>query len=323
VNPGRVIATLAAAAALVLCAPAAGAAANTWAGVWDTDFGDMTLDASGSGSYLGFTPGTIAGHVTGDVNEGTWHQPGNRNGTFKFTLSADGRSFTGEWAYDGGGCGSACGWSGACTAGACLQNEVPPPLTPRTVRPLLGATTSYKAPRPGKVAALPLPALRPKARSVSVAIGVIGVGGALEAPAVVGLEVTGTEEEENRYADSALRICHIFLIAPVRLGDQEFLACAYAVVTVLRRYDQIKARREAEASAARCRAIRFKGRKRKQAVKVGCKATATGVRLSFRRLPGRPPLSRLFGRKARLVVGRSRFDTAAATDRVDVTWLRR
>ncbi len=101
-------------------------AGNTWEGTWNTDFGVMTLDAGGSGSYEGFSPGTISGNVTGNVNEGTWEQPGDppRKGTFRFTMSASGQSFDGDWAYDGGGCGSACGWDGYCTAGACLKNGI-------------------------------------------------------------------------------------------------------------------------------------------------------------------------------------------------------
>ena len=38
-------------------------------------------------------------------------------------MSADGRSFTGEWANDGGGCGSACGWNGTCSAGPFTKNS--------------------------------------------------------------------------------------------------------------------------------------------------------------------------------------------------------
>jgi hypothetical protein len=104
----------------------------TWAGVWGTDFGKMTLGAGGSGSYEGFSKGTISGHVDGRVNEGTWHQEGDppKNGTFKFTMSGDGLSFTGEWHYDTGGCGSACGWNGTCTDGPCLKNDDPPPAQP-------------------------------------------------------------------------------------------------------------------------------------------------------------------------------------------------
>ena len=102
------------------------AAANTWAGVWNSDFGQLTLAASGSGSYTGYSPGTVSGTVTGNVDKGTWSQPGDppKEGTFAFTLSASGHSFTGTWAYKGGGCGTACGWNGTCLSGACLKNGV-------------------------------------------------------------------------------------------------------------------------------------------------------------------------------------------------------
>jgi hypothetical protein len=108
-------------------------AANSWAGVWNSDFGPLTLDAGGSGAYTGFNPGTVSGSVTGNVDQGTWSQPGSppKNGTFAFTMSADGHSFTGTWAYASGGCGSSCGWNGTCQSGACLKNgqvaTSPPP----------------------------------------------------------------------------------------------------------------------------------------------------------------------------------------------------
>jgi hypothetical protein len=104
------------------------AAANTWAGVWNSDFGQLTLGASGSGSYTGYNPGTVSGTITGNVDKGTWNQPGNptKTGTFEFTMGSDGHSFTGTWAYTGGGCGSSCGWGGTCLSGECLKNGAAP-----------------------------------------------------------------------------------------------------------------------------------------------------------------------------------------------------
>ena len=98
--------------------------ANTWAGIWNSDFGQLTLSAGGSGAYTGFNPGTVSGSVTGNVDKGTWNQPGTppKSGTFTFTMSPDGQSFTGEWAYASGGCGSTCGWNGVCQSGECLKN---------------------------------------------------------------------------------------------------------------------------------------------------------------------------------------------------------
>jgi hypothetical protein len=122
------VCVLASAALFAAIAPAA-QGANTWAGTWSSDFGELQLDAGGSGTYGGSSGGTMNGHVTGNVNEGTWHRnvqdPDNNtdNGTFKWTMSADGQSFSGEWHYDTGGCGSSCGWSGTCLAGECLQNS--------------------------------------------------------------------------------------------------------------------------------------------------------------------------------------------------------
>ena len=101
-------------AALMLLSSLASArptGSNTWAGVWNSDFGLLTLDAGGSGSYTGFSPGTVSGSVTGNLDKGVWNQPGTppKSGTFVFTMSSDGLSFTGDWAYAGGGCGSSCG----------------------------------------------------------------------------------------------------------------------------------------------------------------------------------------------------------------------
>jgi hypothetical protein len=119
-------------------------AENTWAGTWKSDFGTLTLSASGSGAYEGYYPGTISGTITGNVLEGTWTQPTNdppKSGTFKFTMSADGHSFTGDWAYAGGGCGIACGWNGTCIDGPCTANGAG-----STPTPSVSVTLSVKAP---------------------------------------------------------------------------------------------------------------------------------------------------------------------------------
>ncbi|MBK5306236.1 MAG: FecR domain-containing protein [Frankiaceae bacterium] len=118
-------------AGMVPAAQAVDEPAYTWEGVWNSDFGRLTLDASGSGSYEGFSPGTVTGELKpGNVLEGTWSQPGNnppKKGTLTFTMSFGGRSFSGEWHYDSGGCGSACGWNGTCLEGPCLQNGASSP----------------------------------------------------------------------------------------------------------------------------------------------------------------------------------------------------
>jgi hypothetical protein len=100
----------------------------------------MTLGAGGSGNYVSpFGPsssGTIDGNVDGRVNKGTWEQPPPRpgdppkKGSFIFTMSGSGLTFTGDWEYDQGGCGSSCGWNGECVEGPCMKNADPPPPKP-------------------------------------------------------------------------------------------------------------------------------------------------------------------------------------------------
>lgn len=147
-RPMRALAPTLIAIAAVLLMPlessAQTSAGNTWAGTWNSDFGKLTLSASGSGTYEGYYPGTVSGTITGNVLEGTWTQPTNdppKSGSFKFTMSADGHSFTGDWAYAGGGCGIACGWNGTCIDGPCTANGTASP-TPAAV----GVTLVVKAP---------------------------------------------------------------------------------------------------------------------------------------------------------------------------------
>ena len=167
---GRLITLMAIVGVIVASAPAAGAAVNTWAGVWDSDFGRLTLDAGGSGSYEGYSSGNgqrRAGHWQrgrGDVDS----QPGNPplKGTRRFTLSPGGRWFTGDWAYDSGGPVATLDSvrNGTCIEGHWLKMGTttaaarrPAVGRPRTLtdaggaaRPgrELGETTSYKAPQP-------------------------------------------------------------------------------------------------------------------------------------------------------------------------------
>jgi hypothetical protein len=116
----------------------------TWEGVWDTNFGRMTLDAGGSGSYEWEYPGTITGHVQGNTLEGTWVQPGNQSkGTLTFTMSPGGRAFSGTWQYDSGGCGShTCSWQGSCVSGACLQNVAASSPSPAAPGELVATATT-------------------------------------------------------------------------------------------------------------------------------------------------------------------------------------
>src|SRR3954454_8859403 len=232
---------------ILAAAPASAGAANTFAGTWDSDFGPLTLDAGGSGSYVGSNGGTVSGHVTGNVDQGTWYQPGTppRQGTFKFTLGFDGRSFTGDWHYDTGGCGSACGWNGHCVSGPCLKNGTAstPSTAPPTRVPALGATTSYTPPKPGATSSYPLPTV-PKGKR-----GVIGElrfvadqGRPVEGPDIVAIE---------SHALEAGRLCIVLVLGALAAYPDEtprvtvdaragLAVCLDTVSRILARADQIK-----------------------------------------------------------------------------------
>lgn len=88
----------------------ANSALANFSGTWQTTWGDsgvtrMTLHQSGknvTGTYThqnGFIDGYVANKKT---MRGSWTQSGNsRAGVVQFTLSPDGRSFTGKYNYDG------------------------------------------------------------------------------------------------------------------------------------------------------------------------------------------------------------------------------
>jgi hypothetical protein len=92
-----------------------------WSGDWSTNWGDMTLTQSGStvtGTYSHDT-GHISATVSGNYLQGTWSEypsyaPPNDAGDIEFTLSADGKSFSGHWRYDSSG--EWRGWTGTKTS---------------------------------------------------------------------------------------------------------------------------------------------------------------------------------------------------------------
>lgn len=78
----------------------------SWEGLWDTNWGEMTLIQTGikvSGTYT-YDSGRIEGTISGNVLKGTWsespsYSPPNDAGEVVFVMSEDGMSFTGEWRY--------------------------------------------------------------------------------------------------------------------------------------------------------------------------------------------------------------------------------
>ena len=102
----------------VECPPSEPSEADAlWASKWDTNYGEMELRFSGdrvTGEYES-DDGRIEGVVSGRLMTGTWSEkpsyaPPKDAGQFEFTLSEDGRSFTGRWRY--GSEGEWRSWSG-------------------------------------------------------------------------------------------------------------------------------------------------------------------------------------------------------------------
>jgi hypothetical protein len=98
-----------------------------WSGTWHINWANeggrehyniMTLWSTGKNAYAGTYDhhgGQINGRVSGfDGNslQGTWTEDDNQDGTFLFTMNADG-TFTGTWDYSHGDPGAGGGhWDG-------------------------------------------------------------------------------------------------------------------------------------------------------------------------------------------------------------------
>ena len=80
--------------------------ASGFAGVWDTDFGELEIEVDGviATGEFGEHGGTIEGIANGLVLQGKWTQRaaggfGITWGEFRLTLHGSGQSFTGTWNY--------------------------------------------------------------------------------------------------------------------------------------------------------------------------------------------------------------------------------
>jgi hypothetical protein len=76
------------------------------AGKWSSSFGDLVINADGSGTYS-YQGGTITGQLNGRDLVGTWHEEhassGYESGAFHFTFSEDWQNFIGFWNYSSEG----------------------------------------------------------------------------------------------------------------------------------------------------------------------------------------------------------------------------
>lgn len=94
-------------------APATSVTGVNVTGSWSTDWGSMTLSQSGStvtGTYT-HDAGRIEGTLSGTTVSGRWSESPSYAGPsdagpITWTVSADGKSFSGTWSYDGGGGGT-------------------------------------------------------------------------------------------------------------------------------------------------------------------------------------------------------------------------
>ena len=109
----------------------------SWAGEWQTNWGDMTLTQNGakvSGTYT-YDNGKISGTVSGNILTGTWSEapsyvPPDDAGEIEFVMSADGKSFTGKWRY--GSEGSWGNWEGGTRDTQVLLEAPKAPEAPET-----------------------------------------------------------------------------------------------------------------------------------------------------------------------------------------------
>ncbi len=103
----------------------------SWTGEWDTNWGKMVLTQNSSvvtGDYT-HDKGKISGTINGNKLIGTWaespkYAPPNDAGDIEFTMSDDGKSFSGKWRY--GSSGSWGNWEG----GKRITEVLPAPSTP-------------------------------------------------------------------------------------------------------------------------------------------------------------------------------------------------
>lgn len=75
--------------------------AQSIAGVYDSDFNEMTLQVNGNkvtGTYK-WADGRIEGTLSGHTLKGRWTQS-NGKGRFVFEFNSDFSAFTGKWSYN-------------------------------------------------------------------------------------------------------------------------------------------------------------------------------------------------------------------------------
>lgn len=73
----------------------------SWTGSWSTSYGVLNLTQNGDQVTGSYPDGTLTGTVSGNILSGTFAEVNDYTGVFSFTMSGDGKSFTGTWHYAG------------------------------------------------------------------------------------------------------------------------------------------------------------------------------------------------------------------------------
>lgn|GEM_PF-2542361 len=96
------------------------------AGIFDTDFGELTLQQNGisvTGTYT-HQNGRVEGTLNGNTFAGWWYQS-NGKGRVVFVFDSGASSFTGKWSYNDAEPSSP--WNGKRKAGTTAPSAPPPP----------------------------------------------------------------------------------------------------------------------------------------------------------------------------------------------------
>ena len=125
----------------------AGIGKYSWEGEWDTNWGKMVLTQNGAavtGTYT-YDKGKISGTISGNVLAGTWSEspsyaPPKDGGNVEFTMSADGKSFSGKWRY--GQEGSWGNWEGGKRITKVILAPAPTTPTPTTPVSTIGSNSA-------------------------------------------------------------------------------------------------------------------------------------------------------------------------------------
>ncbi len=204
------------------------------------------------------------------------------------------------------------------------------PVTPRSKRPRLGKTTSYAAPTNyDDPVSLPAPKIGRKADSAKVDVGMSRDDGKL----LGDTDFVATVSNEN-IAKAGL-VCWTMAFDGSDGNDVDdedlrlvkgaaFVRCVAVVAQILQRAEKIRQSKTVRAAAVTpclSKSVRLKGARRVPLVKVSCKATSTGGRITIRPARRGRTLRSALGRSPRLIIGRLRgAEPVQAGDRVNVRW---